>query len=64
MGASCGHYIDGGSVSEGDYDRVGLELYHAYSVLDVRQLGENRSVGGALDPRLMSGRSYISYNRR
>ena len=41
MGASCGHYV-GDDLTEEDYDKKGLEFYHAYSVLDVKQVGENR----------------------
>ena len=40
MAASCG----GGDVQEEEYERVGLEKRHAYSVLDVRQIGSQRYI--------------------
>lgn len=41
MGASCGGDIDDDVLFE-SYKAVGLQAQHAYSVLDVRAVGQNR----------------------
>lgn len=40
MSAACGG--DGGEEEESMYAVVGLESNHAYSILDVRQIGSNQ----------------------
>ena len=43
MSASCGTER-GGEEEESVYEMLGLESNHAYSILDVRQLGTEQSV--------------------
>ena len=47
MGASCGGDVDDELLIE-SYKTVGLQAQHAYSVLDVRDVGGNRYVLRAL----------------
>ena len=43
MGASCGGDIDDEALFD-SYKAVGLQAQHAYSVLDVRAVGQNRYI--------------------
>lgn len=42
MGCSCG--AGRREINEAEYKRVGLMTYHAYSILDVRQVDNHRFV--------------------
>ena len=42
MGASCGGDVDDELIFD-SYKAVGLQAQHAYSVLDVKAVGQNRS---------------------